>query len=87
MPPSHLITAPVMKGFSIRNSPFIVKRTAAIVTVPDYIAAVWRDSLGLAVSPLPFEVPGYEVSMLWTAANDQDPGLRWLAESMAQTLA
>ena len=77
----------VFSSPNFATSPFIVKRTAAIVTVPDYIAAVWRDSLGLAVSPLPFEVPGYEVSMLWTAANDQDPGLRWLAESMTQTLA
>ena len=77
----------VFSSPNFATSPFIVKRTAAIVTVPDYIAAVWRDSLGLAVSPLPFEVPGYEVSMLWSAANDQDPGLRWLAESMAQTLA
>jgi len=73
----------VFSSPNFATSPLIVKRTAAIVTVPDYIAAVWRDTLGLAVSPLPFSVPGHEVSMLWTAASEQDPGLRWLRELMA----
>jgi LysR family transcriptional activator of mexEF-oprN operon len=74
----------VFSSPNFATSPFIVKRTAAIATVPDYIAAVWRDTLGLAVSPLPFSVPGYEVSMLSSAASEQDPGLRWLGELLAQ---
>ena len=30
------------------------------------------------MSPLPFETPAYEVSLLWTAAQDADPALQWL---------
>jgi hypothetical protein len=47
---------------------------ASITTVPTFAAATWRDALGLAVSPLPFETPGYEVSLLWAAAQDGDLG-------------
>jgi LysR family transcriptional activator of mexEF-oprN operon len=66
------------------TSPFIVRRTPAIATVPDFIGRVWRDALDLAMSPLPFDVPGYEVSLMWAAVRDQDPGLAWLTEEFAQ---
>ena len=69
---------------SFATSPFIVRRTPAIATVPDFIGRVWRDALGLAMSPLPFDVPAYEVSLMWSAARDQDPGLAWLADIFAE---
>jgi LysR family transcriptional activator of mexEF-oprN operon len=71
--------------FSSRNfatSPFIVRQMPAITTVPTFAAATWRDALGLAVSPLPFETPRYEVSLLWTAAHDGDLGLQWPARGL-----
>jgi LysR family transcriptional activator of mexEF-oprN operon len=74
----------VFSSAHFATSPFIVRRTPAIATVPDFIGRVWRDALDLAMSPLPFDVPGYEVSLMWTAARDQDPGLAWLAEEFAQ---
>jgi len=76
----------VFSSANFATSPFIVRRTPAIATVPDFIGRVWRDALDLTMSPLPFEVPGYEVSLMWAAARDQDPGLAWLAEEFAQAL-
>ena len=73
----------VFSSSNFATSPFIVQRTAAIVTVPEFIGRVWRDALGLAMSPLPFDVPGYEVSLMWTAAHDQDPALAWLKRVFA----
>ncbi|WP_090536355.1 LysR family transcriptional regulator [Paraburkholderia sartisoli] len=69
----------VFSSSNFATSPFIVRRTPAIATVPDFIGRVWRDTLDLAMSPLPFDVPRYEVSLMWAAAKDQDPGLAWLA--------
>ncbi|HZZ13326.1 MAG TPA: LysR family transcriptional regulator [Paraburkholderia sp.] len=69
----------VFSSSNFATSPFIVRHTAAIATVPDFIGRVWRDTLDLAISPLPFDVPGYEVSLMWAASRDQDPGLAWLA--------
>ncbi|MDP9994341.1 LysR family transcriptional activator of mexEF-oprN operon [Variovorax boronicumulans] len=76
--------------FSSRNfatSPFIVRQMAAITTVPTFAAATWRDALGLAVSPLPFETPGYAVSLLWAAAHDGDLGLQWLVSLMGEVFS
>lgn len=73
--------------FSSRNfatSPFIVRQMAAITTVPTFAAATWRDALGLAVSPLPFDTPSYAVSLLWAAAHDGDLGLQWLVSLMGE---
>ncbi len=69
----------VFSSSNFVTSPFIVQHTAAIATVPDFIGRAWQDALGLAMSPLPFDVPGYEASLMWTAAHDQEPGLAWLA--------
>lgn len=63
-------------GFA--TSPFIVQKIAAFATVPTFIAGEWRDALGLSVSPLPFAGPTFNVSLRWTAANDEDTGLAWL---------
>jgi LysR family transcriptional activator of mexEF-oprN operon len=76
--------------FSSRNfatSPFIVRQMPAITTVPTFAAATWRDALGLAVSPLPFDSPSYQVSLLWTAAHDGDLGLQWLISLMHAVFA
>jgi LysR family transcriptional activator of mexEF-oprN operon len=67
--------------FSSRNfatSPLIVQQMPAITTVPTFAANAWRDCLGLAVSPLPFDVPSHLVSLLWATVNDGDSGLAWL---------
>jgi LysR family transcriptional activator of mexEF-oprN operon len=76
--------------FSSRNfatSPFIVRQMPSITTVPTFAAATWRDALGLAVSPLPFDSPSYQVSLLWTAAHDGDLGLQWLISLMHAVFA
>jgi LysR family transcriptional activator of mexEF-oprN operon len=76
--------------YSSRNfatSPLIARRIGALTTVPTFAAATWRDALGLAVSPLPFDVPRHEVSLMWSAANDADAGLQWLAALFVETCA
>ena len=69
------------------TSPLIVRQMPAITTVPTFIAAAWRDSLGLSVSPVPIDVPTYEVEASWTAANDGDAGMRWLIAEMETAFA
>ena len=67
------------------TSPFIVQQMPAMTTVPTFIAGAWRDALDLEVRPLPFPVPEFEVTLLWTAANDGDAGLSWLISLFAET--
>lgn len=65
------------------TSPLIVRALPAFVTVPTFIARVWCETLGLVASPLPFELPGHEVSAAWRQADGADPGLAWLVEQLA----
>ncbi|WP_114240742.1 LysR family transcriptional regulator [Dyella sp. C9] len=62
------------------TQPFIARDNAVVVTVADYIADTWARSLGLRVSPLPFDTPTHQVSALWKTAHQGDAGLCWLIE-------
>jgi LysR family transcriptional activator of mexEF-oprN operon len=74
----------VFSSPNFMTSPFIALRTPVIVTVPEFIAHIWRDTLGLSLSPLPFDVPRYDVSLMWAATNDRDAGLVWLASQFSE---
>lgn len=59
--------------------PTILVRCRALVSLPRRLAELFRGQhTGLAISPLPCEVPPFEVSIMWHAKNDSDPGLAWL---------
>jgi LysR family transcriptional activator of mexEF-oprN operon len=60
------------------TQPYIARDNAVLVTVPDYIARTWSRSLGLRISPLPFDTPAHQVSALWKTAHQNDMGLCWL---------
>jgi LysR family transcriptional activator of mexEF-oprN operon len=64
------------------TSPLVVRAMPAFVTVPTFIARAWREALGLAESPLPFEVPRHEVCAAWRRVDDADPGLAWLLDQV-----
>lgn len=71
--------------FSSRNFStlaFMLKEMPAFTTMPSYIARIWRDGLGLEINELPFPVPEFSVSLLWSAADDLDPGLVWLRDRL-----
>ena len=55
--------------------------------MPTFIAATWRDALGLGVSPVPIDLPTYAVEASWTAANDGDAGLQWLIAELQASVA
>jgi LysR family transcriptional activator of mexEF-oprN operon len=66
------------------TQPFIARDNAVFVTVPDYIARTWSRSIGLRISPLPFDTPTYQISALWKTAQQGDGGLRWLIKLIEQ---
>jgi DNA-binding transcriptional LysR family regulator len=63
--------------------PAIIKASGTIATLPAAFARSAARSLGLATSPVPFELPGFQVSMLWHASYDRDPAHRWLRDKVA----
>lgn len=53
--------------------PFLLRGLRAVAAVPTRLAQNWTKIGGLAMSPLPVEIDGYDVSMLWHARTDNDP--------------
>jgi len=68
------------------TQPFIARDNPVLVTVPDYIARIWSRSLGLSISPLPFETPVHQISALWKTSHHEDIGLRWLVDRIDQVV-
>jgi len=51
------------------------RQTDLLLALPARLA----DACDLAVRPLPFEVPAFELYLYWRRGNESDPGLSWLS--------
>jgi LysR family transcriptional activator of mexEF-oprN operon len=60
--------------------PFVVRQAPVIATVHSRVALFFADSMGLAVSPPPVELPEVAISMMWHASFDRDPAVKWLRD-------
>jgi DNA-binding transcriptional LysR family regulator len=60
--------------------PFLLRGLAAVAAVPTRLAQNCAEVSGLTISPLPFEIEGYDVSMLWHMRTDSDPAQSWLRD-------
>ena len=60
--------------------PFLLHGLRAAAAVPRRLAENCADVVGLAVSPLPVEVEGFDVVMLWHARTESDPAQLWIRQ-------
>jgi LysR family transcriptional regulator, mexEF-oprN operon transcriptional activator len=60
--------------------PFLLHGFRAVATVPRRLAENCADVAGLAVSRLPVEIDGFDVSMLWHGRSETDPAHRWFRD-------
>lgn len=58
--------------------PLILRRTAAIATVPEQSAQQWAEVYGLTSSPAPMRIAPFAISIIWHAKREGDAGLQWL---------
>jgi DNA-binding transcriptional LysR family regulator len=57
---------------------FILARTDLLAALPKRLAQVWTEFLPLQLLPLPMQVPGFALSMLWHSKNHNEAGHQWL---------
>ena len=60
--------------------PFLLHGFRAVAAVPRRLAEHCRDVIGLAVSPIPIAMDGFDVSMHWHTRTETDPAQRWFRE-------
>jgi DNA-binding transcriptional LysR family regulator len=64
--------------------PFVLVSTELVATIPSQIVATLTQTWNLYAFPLPFEMPGFSVDMLWHSKSDRDPVYTWLRELITQ---
>ncbi|MFK3781328.1 LysR family transcriptional regulator [Agrobacterium sp. NPDC089420] len=64
--------------------PFAVAGTDLVATMAGRIAYRFAASAGVAIVPLPFEVPVFVIELVHTRRAMADPGLRWFIDMVAR---
>jgi len=65
----------------------LVASSHSIGLVPERLAELYGETLGIRSFPIPGGLPEVEISMCWHARLDADPAQRWLRETIRQALA
>lgn len=66
--------------------PILVQQTQAIATVPASFARAWAPVFGLTISPVPVDVPPFDISLAWHASSDRNAGNAWLRQMVLAAL-
>jgi DNA-binding transcriptional LysR family regulator len=61
--------------FGIRE---IIAATNYLAVVPGWFSQILSESPTIRILPLPFSIPGYEVTLNWHERYTKDPGHQWL---------
>jgi len=64
------------------SAPLIVAKTDMILSLPYRIAEQFTTIAPLAIFPLPFELPDYDLCMIWHPLMDKDPAHQWLRDKI-----
>ncbi|WP_394829788.1 LysR substrate-binding domain-containing protein [Pendulispora albinea] len=67
--------------------PFLLKRAPMLANVPSLTACRYAKAFRLAVSPLPFDSPRFDLALVWHARFEGDPALRWFCDQLRAVLA
>ena len=62
--------------------PAMLAAAPLIATLPARMAAAMATAHGLARDPVPVPIAPYQVTMIWHAAGDADPGLAWMRQCL-----
>ena len=64
-------------------APAILEDTDLIATLPARLARPWAERFGLSVSDPPFDLGVTPIAAYWHRRQDQNPGLLWLRDRLA----
>lgn len=70
----------IMATAHFLSIPLMLKRAAAISTLPARLCAACANASALTVSPLPFPAKRFDISMLWNRRDTASAAHRWLRE-------
>ena len=69
------------------TAPWILERTDLLLCLPVNLAEQFVQLAPLKILPIPFDLPRYELIMLWHPRQEKDPGHAWLRNLILETCA
>ena len=60
----------------------IIAATDYLAVVPGWFSQILSQQPGIRICPLPFSIPGYEVTLNWHERYTKDPGHQWLRSTL-----
>jgi DNA-binding transcriptional LysR family regulator len=67
--------------------PFLLRGKRLLATLPSRLVDMCQPPLGLTACAVPFEVPMFDVSMVWNARTAHEPGAVWLRDQIVAVCA
>ncbi|WP_092509046.1 LysR family transcriptional regulator [Xenorhabdus mauleonii] len=64
--------------------PGLLKAMPLITTVPCALGKLWQQEYGFESSPLLFDIPSFDIGLLWHERNNSHPILMWLKTIIAE---
>lgn len=71
---------------SLLAAPFVVAATDHLITLPRRAALRLADAVRLSIYPVPFDVPGYRMKVLFHRQHSATDAMRWMREQMLRAL-
>ncbi|CAN5731192.1 LysR family transcriptional regulator [soil metagenome] len=62
--------------------PYIIAGSDLVATLPNRVAALFTETLGLVMLAPPIQIPRFEISIAWHERNHHDAPHRWLREQL-----
>ena len=60
----------------------IIAASEYLAIVPGWFSRILSENHGIRICPLPFSIPGYEVTLNWHERYTRDPGHQWLRTTL-----
>jgi len=74
---SRKTRAIAIKTASLLAAPYFVQNTNYLLAIPQKYAEHMKDQLSLVTSPLPFNMPIYQLHIYWHKTRINDPKINW----------
>ena len=74
-----------IKTPSVLSAPMFVIDSQYLLAIPKRYADHIAQQLSIKISPLPFEVPNYQVKLYWHKTRNNDPRIEWLVERITNS--
>jgi len=73
-----------VKTTSVLAAPSFIQNTAYLLALPNKYANQIKEQIPITLSPFPFKVPDYKLSLYWHKTRHNDPKIKWFVQQFSE---